>query len=650
MSGEHSSQFGGYFSKKHLIKREAIALAKVLAPFFAIMGVIVYYHEFVVHAVEINKAINGLIISAATYGVILIIMRMVNAQIDFYVIERFGREAMQGVYMPQLLEQPWLKKRYVRHYLGHIAQTGGTLASALQQNAIESELHALSSEYEHKLELPQFIVGFMVAMGLLGTFVGLLETLTGISSMLDGFGGSGGNLDEQFMKLVGQLRTPLAGMGIAFSASMFGLVTSLMLAIMMINLRRYISRVVACARNVMHDLTELGRANQTGIASAVTAMNPDQIAAIASELSESEKNNNGNSGDNNNRGGGYRISGGDGGGQGGSGDGGFSTGMVTAGRVAVATISDGDQSLQDMVYQVNDTSLTVASRIDALVQKIDALMQVFEGSLTLLQRQNDLLASVPQLTENSDKIYREIKNISGGQVEQLRGLQVLAENGQALAKGQNSLLQFLPVFNELGNKILKESKAVSASQSEQQRLMQMLADSGNHTAHAQSELLRFMPGINEAGEQILNEIRSLFGGATEQVKLAQFIAQASSQSAHLARDLAVVQRDTQTNLRLFLSELEGKFSKVEAGAGSIAQNLTDLKENFSKLGAYSGMVETVSKEVGHQTLLLENLLKEDRNLQKRLVSMQQDFRERFPVDEQGKEGGEEKHEDTVTPV
>jgi hypothetical protein len=492
---------------KHLLRREGIVVVKLLVPFFSIMAVVVYFHEFVVNAIMANVAINGLIMAAALYGVIMIVVRLIGAQMDFAVIERFGREAMNGVYMRQLLEEPWLKKRYVRHYLGHIALTGGTLSSALEQNAIENELKALSTEYDHKLELPQFIVGFMIAMGLLGTFIGLLQTLTGISGMLDGFGQPGANMDEQFMKLVVELRKPLAGMGIAFSASMFGLVTSLMLAMMMISLRRYIGRVVSCARNVMHDLTELTHTSVSA-STAVTQLTPEEIASMAS-----------------------------GGGGGGGGR-----------KNEAASIAEGELTLQDLVYQSHDTSLMMANRIDVLTQKMEKLFQVIEGGIAATNKTNDLLGFGPRMKETSEKMLDELRSLNGVQLEQ-----------------QRLSLRFL------------ESDAESA------KLLETLA-------------------------QVQREAQA---GLTISFK-----------------DLADVQREAQSGLSLSFKDLTEKLGKIEEGNHAVGKHLWDIKENFTKFGAYSGIAETISTGIGHQTLLLETLIKEDRNLQKRLVSIQQDIRER----------------------
>jgi hypothetical protein len=390
------------------LRREISAAAKIFAPFIAILLIVGYFHEFVLNAIKANVTINGLIISAATYGAILIAIRYSDARKDFAVIERFGREALTGIHMSALLEQDWLKHRYVRHYLGHIAKTGGTVASSIQQNAIENELRELSAEYEHKLELPQFLVGFMIAMGLLGTFIGLLETLTGISGMLDGFGAPGTNMDEQFMKLVVELRKPLAGMGIAFSASMFGLVTSLMLAIMMINLRRYISRVISCARNVMHDLIELRHIRNEGSGNA--QLSPADLAAMQASKSK------------------------------------------------VPGVLEGDTPLQDLMYQAHDTSMALSNRIDNLVHKVDALMQNFELSIKSGQRLNDLLGFGPRMKETSEATLQELKGLATIQIEQQSLMRQFLESHTA---GNRTMFGLIESQREVQLELTHSTKTVT---------------------------------------------------------------------------------------------------------------------------------------------------------------------------------------------
>ncbi len=70
-----------------------------------------------------------------------------------------------------------------------------------------------------------FLSGIFTMLGLFGTFVGLLQTVVGVGKAF-GILGTG---EIDVAKLIGALTEPLAGMGTAFSTSLFGLVTSLII-------------------------------------------------------------------------------------------------------------------------------------------------------------------------------------------------------------------------------------------------------------------------------------------------------------------------------------------------------------------------------------------------------------------------------------
>jgi predicted transcriptional regulator len=98
-----------------------------------------------------------------------------------------------------------------------------------------------------------------VGLGLLGTFIGLLDTLVRATEVLRLIGraepGRGeGVLEAVFLKMVMALEGPLTSMGTAFSASMFGLVGSLVLGLMMVVLRRATNDVLGRARMKMFEL------------------------------------------------------------------------------------------------------------------------------------------------------------------------------------------------------------------------------------------------------------------------------------------------------------------------------------------------------------------------------------------------------------
>jgi hypothetical protein len=69
----------------------------------------------------------------------------------------------------------------------------------------------------------------LILLGLLGTFWGLLQTVGGITTVVGGLNVGDGDLKLVFDRFKDGLQTPLKGMGISFSASLFGLASSLIL-------------------------------------------------------------------------------------------------------------------------------------------------------------------------------------------------------------------------------------------------------------------------------------------------------------------------------------------------------------------------------------------------------------------------------------
>ncbi|MDT8441089.1 MAG: hypothetical protein RQ723_05480 [Desulfuromonadales bacterium] len=122
-----------------------------------------------------------------------------------------------------------------------MAATEGRTISHQEQVAIENELGNARSSLLRRNALPQYLTGLLVGMGLLGTFIGLLATLNDITVLISSFA----DLDMQnaspllvFRTMIERMKAPMQSMGIAFSASMFGLLGSIILGLMMVGLRR----------------------------------------------------------------------------------------------------------------------------------------------------------------------------------------------------------------------------------------------------------------------------------------------------------------------------------------------------------------------------------------------------------------------------
>jgi hypothetical protein len=122
-----------------------------------------------------------------------------------------------------------------------VAASTGRSISHQEQGAIEHELINARERLNRRNSLPQYLTGLLVGMGLLGTFIGLLATLNDISILISSFADLDmGNVDpiQVFRIMIERMKAPMTSMGIAFSASMFGLLGSIILGLMMVGIRR----------------------------------------------------------------------------------------------------------------------------------------------------------------------------------------------------------------------------------------------------------------------------------------------------------------------------------------------------------------------------------------------------------------------------
>jgi hypothetical protein len=96
---------------------------------------------------------------------------------------------------------------------------------------MESLVGAIVSKMVHQRALPQYIVGLLVFLGLIGTFIGLMEMVQSVGGIIGGLAGADASSDDAFRKLLKDLEAPLTGMATGFSASLFGLFGSLVLGL-----------------------------------------------------------------------------------------------------------------------------------------------------------------------------------------------------------------------------------------------------------------------------------------------------------------------------------------------------------------------------------------------------------------------------------
>lgn len=116
-----------------------------------------------------------------------------------------------------------------------------SLNASSRQAAVSQEMDAGEIAMEQKLELPNFLGGALVGMGLVGTFIGLLDTLDDLSKVFSALVNTNAKAmspTQMFTDMVVKLQAPMRGMGTAFVASLYGLLGSLVITLMMVSVRK----------------------------------------------------------------------------------------------------------------------------------------------------------------------------------------------------------------------------------------------------------------------------------------------------------------------------------------------------------------------------------------------------------------------------
>ncbi|MGE5518070.1 MAG: hypothetical protein ACM31D_19890 [Bacteroidota bacterium] len=547
---------------------QILVMTQAVLPVIVVLAAGLAFRDFVWMAIRGNTVLNAGILIVGAAGTVLIVLRLVEAQREHLTLLRFGREAQSGTEMKELLEGEWLSHRMVRRYLEHIAQTNGKLSSTLDQDAIENELHAIEGEFDSKMELPNYLVGFMIAMGLLGTFIGLLETLTGISGMLDGMSGAGGGaVEEEFIKLVGELRKPLAGMGIAFSASMFGLVGSLMLGMSLLAIRRYVRKVVADARTVLHELTERIR-GPIGPVVAGAAMPRGQGGVSEAFLSD-----------------------------------------------FMAELMGNINDLQDLFHRSQDASLQLSNRVDGLAQRLELVAQAIDNNVAAAKKTNDLLGFGPRMKETNEQMLAELRGIqtaaADNQRVSTRLVDVLNAIDQKMGAGNDTQRLYQDAQGTLGRDTLsKLDEAVG--------LLHSVNDRGSDS---ESKLDRKLQGLNTSTTNMASGLQGLTAKLGEVAMISQNQLQALSAAQQLSRD-------GNAEMLNALKDLGERIKKVEDADIGANRHLFEIKENFSGINSSLEALETIAQGINRQSTLLEGTLEEMRTNQRNMTrDLQKQLRE-----------------------
>jgi hypothetical protein len=226
-------------------------------------------------AFDNNPVLNSLILLILLLGILWNLNQVLRLRPEVTWLETYqtSRSRLAALPSPRLLA-PMASMMATRESRTH----GDSKAFTLSATAMRSLLDGISSRLDESRELSRYMTGLLIFLGLLGTFWGLLKTVTSVSDVIAGMTLGNGDMNVMFEQLKSGLARPLAGMGTAFSASMYGLSGALVLG--------FLDLTAGQAQNRFFNELEEWLAGLTRLSSGVLAEGEGSVPVYVQALLE----------------------------------------------------------------------------------------------------------------------------------------------------------------------------------------------------------------------------------------------------------------------------------------------------------------------------------------------------------------------------
>ena len=179
---------------------------------------VIVIHKQIWVAFMANPPLNALIIGVLIVGILLAYRQVIRLFPEVSWVNGF-RMADPGITVdrPPVLLAPMAAIMGDR--VGRMAISSHTMRGILD---------SISIRLDEARDMSRYMTGLLIFLGLLGTFWGLIDTVGSVGGVIGNLR-VGGDASAVFDALKEGLAAPLAGMGISFSSSLFGLAGSLVL-------------------------------------------------------------------------------------------------------------------------------------------------------------------------------------------------------------------------------------------------------------------------------------------------------------------------------------------------------------------------------------------------------------------------------------
>lgn len=216
----------------------------VVYAFLAVLSA--WQWHFIVEGFGHNVYLNGAIFGTFFFGSALAfrdLRNMTNERIAFEALQEAYTDIQRG--KTRAKEDP-----FWRHYrcldkgqvfthpqlLGHLFDI---IVEELHRNkhmqitvgTMQTLIGALEHANAQSRSLLQYLSGLLVFLGLIGTFIGLMEMVASVGGIIGGLANAESGSGDAMKQLLKDLQAPMTGMATGFGASLFGLFTSLVVGL-----------------------------------------------------------------------------------------------------------------------------------------------------------------------------------------------------------------------------------------------------------------------------------------------------------------------------------------------------------------------------------------------------------------------------------
>jgi hypothetical protein len=231
-----------------------------------------------------NAPLNGLIVGVLGLSIIYNFRQVIRLYPEVAWIESYRQTLEENFTRATPAPNQHLHPKLLAPMATMVKNRDSLSLSAL---SLRSLLDSIASRLDESRDLSRYTIGLLIFLGLLGTFWGLLQTVGSISGVINGLSVEGGDAGAVFGDLKRGLEAPMAGMGTAFSSSLFGLSGSLILGFLDLQAGQAQNRFY---NDLEEWLSSLTRLSSGGLMTEGEQSVPAYVQALLEQTAESLEN------------------------------------------------------------------------------------------------------------------------------------------------------------------------------------------------------------------------------------------------------------------------------------------------------------------------------------------------------------------------